>query len=417
MNSTKEDVNKKIIVKKFGGATISSPEKIIAIAKKLKTDASNGDKLIVVVSAMGKTTNSLIELANQVSKNPNQREKDMLLSVGERITMSLLSMALHDIGVKAISFTGSQAGILTNDSHENARVENIKPTRVLEEMMKNKIIILAGFQGLSFKNKEITTLGRGGSDTSAVAITAALNATQCEILKDVPAVFSADPNLVSDAKPITSLSYEQLLEMTFWGAKVLHYRSAELAAMKRVKIYVGPSKEDHKTSSGTWIQNFQNKDLDMKFKPSENQYECSKIISINSFNEILKLRISAATAAMAVDKLKREFTNKEIIFPQILNMEFSNSSDYLITVSAPHEVISQIRKNKFSFDVSAESLASIALTCTGLPHYEIQEEIYNKLSEVNIAIFNSHYSSLSLILIISKEHLEQATKALHELIK
>lgn len=220
-----------IIVKKFGGATVSTPEKIKEIALKMKMEMSPNDHLVIVVSAMGKTTNNLIELAHQVSSHPSRREMDMLLSVGERISMSLLSMALLDLGLEAISFTGSQAGILTTESHENAFVVNIKPQRLQEELKKNKIIILAGFQGVSEQKKEITTLGRGGSDTSAVAMSAALNAKHCEILKDVPSIFSADPNLIPESKPISTLYYEPLMEMTFWGAKVLHYRSVELAAV------------------------------------------------------------------------------------------------------------------------------------------------------------------------------------------
>jgi len=201
---------------------------------------------------MGKTTNSLIDLANQVSSHPQRREMDMLLTVGERISMSLVSMALNDLGCPAISFTGSQAGIFTNDSHVNAFIKDVKAFRVAEALEENKVVILAGFQGVSPLTKEITTLGRGGSDTSAVAMAAAFNAERCEILKDVPAVFTADPNIVKDAKPIELLNYDQLMEMTFWGAKVLHYRSVELAKIRDVTLYIGPA--SNKTSDGTTVE-------------------------------------------------------------------------------------------------------------------------------------------------------------------
>lgn len=199
---------KSLIVQKYGGATLADPDKIKTVSARIAEQAQD-NSLIVVVSAMGKTTNSLIDLANQVSQHPQRRELDMLLTVGERISMSLVSMALNDLGCPAISFTGSQAGIFTDDSHVNAFIKDVKPVRVEEALKNNKVVILAGFQGVSPISKEITTLGRGGSDTSAVAMAAAFNAERCEILKDVPAVFTADPNIVESAKPIHQLNYDQ----------------------------------------------------------------------------------------------------------------------------------------------------------------------------------------------------------------
>jgi aspartate kinase len=413
--------SKKIIVKKFGGATVASPEKIKEVALRIKQDSTRGDQLIIVVSAMGKTTNNLIELANLVSSHPNQREMDMLLSVGERISMSLLSMALLDLGLEAISFTGSQAGILTNDSHENAKVIGIKPIRLLEEMKKNKIIILAGFQGVSAIHKEITTLGRGGSDTSAVAISAALGSSHCEILKDVPAIYSADPNLVTNAHPINNLSYEELMEMTFWGAKVLHYRSAELAAIKKVELYIGPSKQVGQNDTGTWIKSFKNKELDMVFKTDSHHFESAQILSINAFQEILRIKIKSKSINDSLDKIRKEFQQKEIIFPQILNIETQNTSpddstEFLYTFTAPAETLTQIKKSKFTFTVLDEELASLTLTCTGLPSFEIQEKIFAKLNEIQTSVIRTFFSSLSLVLILKKSDLDKSIKALHQLI-
>lgn len=414
--------NSQVIVKKFGGATVASPEKIKEVAQRIKLESAKGAPLVIVVSAMGKTTNNLIELANQVSSHPSRREMDMLLSVGERISMSLLSMALLDLGLEAISFTGSQAGILTNDSHENAKIMGIKPIRLKEELLKNKIIILAGFQGVSSERKEITTLGRGGSDTSAVAMTAALHGEHCEILKDVPSIFTADPSLVKTARAIEKLSYEELMEMTFWGAKVLHYRSAELAAIKRVKLYIGPSKlmdanASPKEAQGTWIKDFKNKEFEMIFNNSSSQFEADKIITINSHQEVLKLNVKAANQFEALSKIKSELHAKEIIFPQILNVESLSGGDFSFIVTAPSEVISQIKKAQFTFTVSPDALCCIALTCTGLPSFETQEKIYRKLSETKIETLKTFISSMSLALVISKAKQEEAIKVLHQLIE
>lgn len=243
----------KLVVQKFGGATLSTPEKIRSVAEKIANLRKSGVSVVVVVSAMGQTTNQLIELANQVSKNPTLREMDMLMSVGERISMSLLSMALNDLGCEAISFTGSQAGILTDDDHISANIIDVKPIRVAPALAAGKAVVLAGFQGVSAKTKEITTLGRGGSDITAVAVAQALGAYRCEILKDVDSIFTADPNLVKNAQPIRNLSAQLLFEMTYWGAKVVNYRSSERFlkhSTENLELYIGPA---HTTGQGTLI--------------------------------------------------------------------------------------------------------------------------------------------------------------------
>jgi aspartate kinase len=256
MNRSKQEkssskIMPKIIVQKYGGATLSDPEKIKQVAKRIVALSNSGTQVVAAVSAMGKTTNQLLALAQQISAQPNRRELDMLLTTGERISMALLCMALHDLDCDAISFTGSQAGILTDEAHVNASIIDVKAHRILEALNQNKVVVLAGFQGVSPLTKDITTLGRGGTDTTAIAMAAFLGAERCEILKDVPAVFSADPNLVANAKPIHHLSYDQMLDMTFWGAKVLHYRSVELAKVKQVQIYIGLASAT--TETGTLI--------------------------------------------------------------------------------------------------------------------------------------------------------------------
>ncbi|MGA7721772.1 MAG: aspartate kinase [Ignavibacteriaceae bacterium] len=225
-----------IIVQKYGGSSVADPDKIKKIAELISNVHKEGHNVAVVVSAMGKTTDSLIELAKQVSSEPPKREMDMLLSTGERITMSLLCMALNNLGINAVSLTGSQAGIITNDRHNDARVIEIRPFRVLDELEKGRVVVVGGFQGVSYR-RDITTLGRGGSDTTAVALAAALNAERCEIYSDVDGVYSADPSVVKDAKHLPEISYEQMQEMSEAGAKVLNAQAVQFAKEAQIAIY------------------------------------------------------------------------------------------------------------------------------------------------------------------------------------
>jgi len=225
-----------IIVQKYGGSSVSDPEKIKKIASLISIVKKSGYAVAVVVSAMGKTTDSLIELSKQISSEPPKREMDMLLSTGERITMSLLCMALSEFGVEAVSLTGSQAGIITNDRHNDARVIEVRPFRVLDELEKGKVVVVGGFQGVSYK-RDITTLGRGGSDTTAVALAAALNAECCEIYSDVDGVYSADPSVIKNVRHLPVVSYEQMQEMSESGAKVLNAQAVQFAKEKQIAIY------------------------------------------------------------------------------------------------------------------------------------------------------------------------------------
>ena len=229
-----------IIVQKYGGSSVADIDKLLLIAKKISEEKKSGNDVVVVVSAMGKSTDSLIELAKSISKDPQKREMDMLLSVGERTTMSLLCIALNDLGVDSISLTGSQAGIITNDRHNDARVIEVRPFRVLDEIANNKVVVVGGFQGVSYK-RDITTLGRGGSDTSAVALAAALNAERCEIYSDVDGVYSADPSLIKSAVHLPELPYEIMQEMSEAGAKVLNAQAVQFAKESNIAIYARKS--------------------------------------------------------------------------------------------------------------------------------------------------------------------------------
>lgn len=235
-------------IKKFGGTSVADIEKIKKIAKQI-AEENIEEGLIIVVSAMGKTTDELTRMAKQIANKPNGRELDMLLTAGERISMSLLSIALQDYGLKAISFTGSQSGIITNSIHGNARITDVTAFRIKQELQNNKIVIVAGFQGVSLQ-KEVTTLGRGGSDTTAVALAKYLNAEACEICTDVDGVYTADPRLIKNAKIIKQISHKQMLALSESGAKVLHTRAIEFALKYNIDLYI---KSSFKKSKGTLV--------------------------------------------------------------------------------------------------------------------------------------------------------------------
>jgi aspartate kinase len=238
-----------VIVQKYGGTSVGEPAKLKRVAQRVVQTAARGDQVCVVVSAMGHTTDELIALAAQVSDDPHPREMDMLLTAGERISMALLSMAINDLGREAVSFTGSQAGIVTDTTHGKARIVEIRAKRVQEALDEGKIVIVAGFQGVS-TSLDVTTLGRGGSDTTAVALAAALKAEVCEIYTDVTGVFTADPRIVPNARKVNRVTFEEMLELAAGGAKVLALRSVEYARIHGVKIHVRSSFLEEE---GTWI--------------------------------------------------------------------------------------------------------------------------------------------------------------------
>ena len=239
-----------LIVQKFGGSSVADAESIKRVAARIASTKRSGQSVVVVVSAMGDTTDELIDLANQVSPMPHGRELDMLLTAGERISMALLAMAISNLGLEARSFTGSQAGIITTSTHGRARVIDVTPGRIKEALDEGAIAIVAGFQGIAQDTKDITTLGRGGSDTTAVALAAALEADVCEIYTDVDGVFSADPRIVKAARKLKSVTYEEMLELAASGAKVLHLRCVEYARRFNLPIHVRSS---FSNLEGTWV--------------------------------------------------------------------------------------------------------------------------------------------------------------------
>lgn len=224
------------VVQKYGGSSLADRDRLEAVAEKIVETHRDGNKLVVVVSAMGDTTDELLDQARELTDEPSRRELDMLLSVGERIAMALLSIAIQKHGVEAVSLTGSQCGIITTHNHSNARIMDVRPFRVQDELEMNKVVIVAGYQGTSYR-REVTTLGRGGSDTTAVALAAALDAEVCEIYTDVEGIYSADPGAVLSAEQLLELSHEEMVEMARSGAKVLNEEAVEFARRSKIALY------------------------------------------------------------------------------------------------------------------------------------------------------------------------------------
>lgn len=399
-----------LIVQKYGGATLADPAKIRKVAARIQSYVSQGHQVVAIVSAMGKTTNELLALASQVSTQPLLRELDMLLTTGERVSMALVSMALNDLGVSAISFTGSQAGVLTNDSHVNALITDVKAFRVREAVDAGKVVVLAGFQGVSPFTKEITTLGRGGTDTTAVAIACYLKADRCEIVKDVAGVFTADPNLIAEARNIPALTYEELADMTFGGAKVLHYRAIELASRHRMPLLIGPMEEIEKFGTAIVAQ-----------VKGRTMYEKVSVSSLNSFDKVLGLSARAISASELLRRLRTELQSQQIADPQYLHFTQSTATDGAplaqLFLTGPSEILEAIEKR---FPASAFALDAryslITATCTGAAAPDLSELLSRQLAEKDISVGYFWASAMSIFFLIPRDQRVAALKALHELI-
>jgi len=240
-----------IVVHKYGGTSVGTPDKIKNVARHVANVKAQGNDVVVIVSAMGHTTDELINLMHQITKNPDHREYDMLISTGEQVSASLLAMALIDIGCPAVSLTGGQAGVVTEDIYKKARIKHIKLDRIKKEFKEGKVVVITGFQGIDSKG-DIITIGRGGSDTSAVAVAAALNADVCDIYTDVDGVYTTDPRIVPEAKRLDTISYDEMLELASLGAQVLHPRSVECAKHYGIPIHLRASFDFART--GTMVK-------------------------------------------------------------------------------------------------------------------------------------------------------------------
>lgn len=412
----------RLIVQKYGGSSLATPDQIRAVAKRIAKLREDGNQLIVVVSAMGNSTDDLIELAEAVSPTPNPRELDMLLSTGERVSMALLSMCLKDLGVNAISFTGSQAGILTDSSHTSARIVDIRPTRVKESLEKDFVVVLAGFQGVDPDSKEITTLGRGGSDLTAVALAAHFKADRCEILKDVDGVYTADPRVVPQARRIPSLSWDSLLEMTYWGSPVLHFRSVELAHRLRIPIAISlahPQEVGQHQDVGGHMGTL----VTAAEKIANGKYETGQVLSINSHNIVRALEVQATQLGAALSQLHAMLKEYGLSWPQILDSEKSGDNRWTFHITAPSESIKALDQflkktpaAKANAKLSDTQLSSVTATCFGMVASDFTMTFAQKLESNGIAPKKILTSPLSVTAIIDESLRNQATEVLHELV-
>ncbi len=395
----------RIIVQKYGGSSVADPEKIKKIAQMVAAVKNQGIGVAVVVSAMGKTTNSLIDLAHNVSRDPTKREMDMLLSAGERITMSLLCMALNDCGVEAISLTGSQSGIITNDRHTDARVIEVRPVRVQDEMAKGKVVVIGGFQGVSYK-RDITTLGRGGSDTSAVAMAAALNAERCEIYSDVDGVYTADPTLVNEAKHLSEISYQQMQEMSTAGAKVLNAQAVQFAKEAGIVIYARSTFSPGKETVIKTISSGETKGI-------------TAIVHENDVVRVIFFYNKGRSDFFNLLKLleEKQISIKELNVTEVNNENIKSKASFVISYkniygwdSFKAKLESQFGESiEFDYDLSALSIIGEGLNRDN----EILLESLKIFNIENIKISGISTTSYRLSFLLSKDMLQNGIKLMH----
>ncbi|MEH1933929.1 MAG: aspartate kinase [Nostoc sp.] len=319
-----------LIVQKYGGTSVGSVERIQAVAQRVYKTVKAGNSLVVVVSAMGKTTDGLVKLANEISPNPNRREMDMLLSTGEQVTIALLSMALQELGQPAISMTGAQVGIVTEAEHSRARILHIETTRLTRHINEGKVVVVAGFQGTSSAGEmEITTLGRGGSDTSAVAIAAALRANFCEIYTDVPGILTTDPRLVAEAQLMDAITCNEMLELASLGAKVLHPRAVEIARNYGVPLVVRSSWTD---APGTWVTSAKPQGRSLINLEIARPVDHVEFDTNQAKVALLHVPDKPGVAARLFGEISRQKVDVDLI---IQSVHEGNSNDIAFTVTTP----------------------------------------------------------------------------------
>ncbi|WP_332689656.1 aspartate kinase [Halalkalibacter lacteus] len=395
------------IVQKYGGTSVGSVERIKHVASRVERSVKEGHELIVVVSAMGKSTDELVSLANQITDAPSKREMDMLLTTGEQVTISLLTMALHECGIEAVSLTGWQAGMETEASHGNARISAIKNERLEAELAKGKVVIVAGFQGLS-EQGEITTLGRGGSDTTAVAIAASLKASRCDIYTDVTGVYTTDPRYVKKARKLHSISYDEMLEMANLGAGVLHPRAVEFAKNYDVPLMVASSMED---VEGTLIE-------------EEVSMEQNLVVRGIAFeNDVIKVTVKGLPNR--IDTLSKLFTtlsenhvNVDIIIQNQYDEEHVNIS-FSITQSSLKETLAVLGKAQEDLqfaDVSfEEELAKLSIIGSGMvSNPGVAAKMFDVLAKNDIFVKMVSTSEIKVSVVVLGADMTLAVEMLHE---
>ncbi|MBK5227143.1 MAG: aspartate kinase [Actinobacteria bacterium] len=396
-----------LIVQKYGGTSVGDAEQIKRVAERVVATQAAGNKVCVVVSAMGHTTDALVELASQISAVPDSREMDMLLTAGERISMALLSMAINELGGRAISFTGSQAGIVTDTSHGRAKIIEVKADRVREALAEDRIAIVAGFQGVSTAF-DVTTLGRGGSDASAVALAAALDADACEIWTDVEGVFTADPQVVPEARKLHAVSYEEMLEMAAGGAGVLMLRSVEYARNYGVKLHV---RSTFTGAEGTWI--------------TEEDERMEQAIISGIAHDVSEAKVTVkgvpdhpGVASRVFRPLADEGVNIDMIVQNVSDDGKTDISFTLPKADLPRAlpVLEQIRGNIGAEEIRTDDeIAKVSLVGAGMKsHPGVAADMFDALAGANINIEIISTSSIRVSCVIRAFEVERAVKVIHD---
>ncbi len=399
-----------LIVQKYGGTSVADPDRIKSVADHIAFTRKHGNDVVVVVSAMGKSTDNLLSLANAVSDVHPGREMDMLLSTGERISMSLLSMALAGIGVEAVSFTGSQVGIITDTIHTKAKILEVTGERVRDALSQGKVVVVAGFQGVS-TNNEITTLGRGGSDTTAVALAAALNADVCEIYTDVTGVFSADPRIAPQARKLTRLQFDEMLEMAGVGSKVLALRSVEFARNHNVPIHVRSS---FTWEHGTWVS----------AEKSQGDTSMEEPIISGVVNDASESKVTVVgvpdrpgVSAALFENLANANINVDMI---VQNTSKEGLTDISFTMpkadmKIAEEIVSRVATEIGAQGVTHDSeIAKVSLVGAGMKTSPgIAAKMFRVLADNNINIHMISTSTIRVSVVVSSSDMEAAVRSLH----
>jgi len=397
-----------LIVQKYGGTSVATAERIRdVIARRIADRAGGGDSLVVVVSAMGKTTDELISLARQMGEHPPARELDLLLSTGEIVSAALVAIALNDMGREAVALSGAQAGIRTDTRHGKARIAGLEPKRIKQELDAGRIVIVAGFQGIT-EEMEVTTLGRGASDTTAVALAAALEAERAEIYTDVEGVFTADPRIVPEARRLRDISYEEMLEMATWGARVMHNRAVELGAIYRVPIYVSSSFSD---APGTLIHGG-------PFMEQRN-----KVMGIAHDTDVARITVRGVPdrpgiAASLFEPLGEHGISVDTI---VQNASIEKLADLTFTVSRHDldramDLVREIAKEIEAPEVMADThLAKISIVGAGITSaFGYAGRMFRTLFEAGVNIELITTSEIRITCLIAEAQVPRAVKALHK---
>ena len=399
-----------LFIQKYGGTSVADPDRIRAVADHVVRTRRAGDDVVVVVSAMGKSTDNLVRLANDVSSRPGGREMDMLLTAGERISMALLSMAVEDMGVPAMSFTGSQAGILTDTEHEKAKIIEIRADRIREALAAGRVAIVAGFQGVS-TTRDITTLGRGGSDTTAVALAAALDGDVCEIYTDVEGVYTADPRIVPEARKLARVSFDEMLEMAATGGRVLALRSVEFARNHGVKVHVRSS---FTWAPGTWVTE----------ETMDTTEAMEQAIISGVTHDISEAKVTVeqvpdrpGVAATIFRDLAEAGINVDMIVQNVSTAGHTDISftvprtDVTKTVQCMEKIVVDTEASGFRTD---ERIGRVSLIGAGMKtHPGVAAKMFETLATESVNIEMISTSTIRISCVVAEDDVERAVRALH----